>query len=67
MYGLYYSYINKNKYIKRDASKEIANYLKPLAKNDFTISDTLSFPDMLKQLITVKNMRTFFMMQSHFL
>ena len=32
-----------------NASKVIANYLKPLATNDFIISDTLSFPDMLKK------------------
>ena len=32
-----------------NASKVIANYLKPLAKNDFIINDTLSFPDMLKK------------------
>ena len=30
-------------------SKGIANYHKPLAKNDFIISDTLTFPDMLKK------------------
>ena len=29
----------------------IANYLKPLAKNDFIISDTLFFPDMLKKTV----------------
>ena len=34
-----------------NASKVIANYLKPLAKNDFIISDTLSFPDMLKEAV----------------
>ena len=32
-----------------NASKVIAKYLKPLAKNDFIISDTLSFPYMLKK------------------
>ena len=34
-----------------NASKVIANYLKPLTKNDFIISDTLSFPDMLKKAV----------------
>ena len=34
-----------------NASKVIANYLKPIAKNDFTISDKLSFPDMLKKAV----------------
>ena len=34
-----------------NASKVIANYLKPLAKNDFIISDTLFFPDMLKKAV----------------
>ena len=33
------------------ASKVIANYLKPLAKNNFIISDALSFPDMLKKAV----------------
>ena len=32
-----------------DASKVVAKYLKPLAKNEFTISDTLSFPELLKE------------------
>ena len=30
------------------ASKFVAKYLGPLAKNDYTIRDTLSFPDSLK-------------------
>ena len=34
-----------------NASKVIANYLKPLAKNDFIMSDTLPFPDMLKKAV----------------
>ena len=50
-----------------NASKVIVNYLKPLAKNDFIMSDTLSFPDMLKKQLIVKTMRTFLMMLSHFL
>ena len=31
-----------------NASKVIAKYLKPLAKNEYTISDTLTFPDLVK-------------------
>ena len=31
-----------------NASKVIAKYLKPLAKNKITISDTLTFPDLVK-------------------
>ena len=34
-----------------NALKVIANYLKLLAKNDFIISDTLSFPNMLKEAV----------------
>ena len=30
------------------ASKVVAKYLGPLAENDYTIRDTLSFPDLLK-------------------
>ena len=30
-----------------NASKVIAKYLKPLAKNEHTISDTLTFPDLV--------------------
>ena len=30
-------------------SKVIANYLRPLSKNQYTISDTLKFPDLLKR------------------
>ena len=33
-----------------NASKIISKYLKPLAKNKFKISDTLTFPDLLKNL-----------------
>ena len=32
-----------------DCSKLIAQYLQPLAINEYTISDTLSFPDILKE------------------
>ena len=32
------------------ASKVIAKYLKPLAKNEFTISDTLIFSDLVKNV-----------------
>ena len=31
-----------------NASKVVAKYLKPLAKNEFTISHTLTFPDFVK-------------------
>ena len=31
-----------------NASKVTAKYLKPLAKNEFTISGTLTFPDLVK-------------------
>ena len=34
-----------------NALKVIANYLKPLAKNNFIISDTLSFPGMLTKAV----------------
>ena len=33
-----------------DASKVVAQFLKPLAKNNFTISDTLAFPELLKNI-----------------
>ena len=45
-----------------NSSKVNANYLKPLAKNDFIISGMLSFPDMLKKAVHSKTMRTFLMM-----
>ena len=31
-----------------DASKVVAQFLKPLARNEFSISDTLAFPELLK-------------------
>ena len=31
-----------------DASKEVTQLLKPLARNEFTINDTLAFPELLK-------------------
>ena len=34
-----------------NASKVVANYLKPLAKKDFIFSDTLPFSDMLKKAV----------------
>ena len=34
-----------------NSSKVIANYLRPLAKNDFIISGMLSFPDILKKAV----------------
>ena len=38
-----------------DASKVIGNYLKPLAKNNFIISDTLSFPGMLTEAVNTED------------
>ena len=32
-----------------NSSKVITNYLKPLAKKEFTITDTLKFPELLKR------------------
>ena len=31
-----------------DVSKVVAQFLKQLARNEFTISDTLAFPELLK-------------------
>ena len=33
-----------------DASKVVAQFLKPLARNEFTISDTLAFSELLKNI-----------------
>ena len=33
-----------------DASKAVAQFSKPLARNEFTISDTLAFPELLKNI-----------------
>ena len=33
-----------------DVSKVVAQFLKPLARNEFTISDTLAFPELLKNI-----------------
>ena len=33
-----------------DASKAVAEFLKPLARNEFTISDTIAFPELLKNI-----------------
>ena len=33
-----------------DASKIVAEFLKPLARNEFTVSDTLAFPELLKNI-----------------
>ena len=33
-----------------DASKVVAQFLKPLARNEFTISGTLAFPELLKSI-----------------
>ena len=40
-------------------SKVIANYLRPLSKNQYTISDTLKFPDLLKSADTNANYEDF--------
>ena len=37
------------------ASKVVAKYLGPLAKNDYTIRDTLSFPDLFKSALSGDN------------
>ena len=33
-----------------DASKVVPKFLKPLARNEFTISDALAFPELLKNI-----------------
>ena len=33
-----------------DTSKAVAQFLKPLSRNEFTISDTLAFPELLKNI-----------------
>ena len=38
-----------------NTSKVIANYLRSLSKNQYTISDTLKFPDLLKSVDTNAN------------
>ena len=38
-----------------NTSKVIANFLRPLSKNQYTISDTLNFPDLLKRADTNDN------------
>ena len=38
-----------------DASKVVAQFLKPLARNEFTISDTLAFPELLKDIENSNN------------
>ena len=38
-----------------NTSKVIANYLRPLSKNQCTISDTLKFPELLKSADTDAN------------
>ena len=40
-------------------SKVVAKYLGPLAKNDFTIKDTLSSPDLLKSVPSDHNYEAF--------
>ena len=38
-----------------NTSKAVANYLQPLSKNQYIISDTLKFPDLLKNTDTNHN------------
>ena len=38
-----------------NAFKVLPNYLKPFAKNDFIISATLFFPDMLKKAVNTED------------
>ena len=45
-----------------NTSKVIANYLRPLSKNQYTISDTLKFLDLLKSADTNDNYEMFLMM-----
>ena len=42
-----------------NASKVIAKYLSPLSKNEFSISDTLSFPELLKKVVIMNLMKMF--------
>ena len=43
-----------------DASKVVAEFLKPLARNKFTISDTLAFPELLKNIENSDDYEDFF-------
>ena len=45
-----YPIINQTGNYIYNTSKVIAKYLKPLAKNEYTISDTLTFPDLVKNV-----------------
>ena len=45
------SYNQFNKEISFSASKVITNYLKSLAKKEFTIRDTLKVPELLKKTV----------------
>ena len=48
------SYDQSGTYIYK-ASKVVAKYLGPLAKNNYTITDTLNFPDLLKSALSDDN------------
>ena len=37
------------------ASKFLAKYIGPIAKNDYTIRDTLAFPDLLESALSNDN------------
>ena len=43
-----------------DASKVVAQFLKPLARNEFTISGTLAFPELLKSIGNSDDYKDFF-------
>ena len=42
-----------------NASKVVAKYLKPLAKNEFTLTGTWTFPDLVKMRLIEMNTRIF--------
>ena len=44
-----------------NTSKVIANYLRPHSKNQYTISGTLKFPDLVKSADTSANYEDFLM------
>ena len=50
-----------------NTSKVIVSYLRPLSKNQYTISETLKFPDLLKSADTNANYEdVFYDVKSHF-
>ena len=46
----YRKYMMYDASYKYDASKVATEFLKPLARNEFTVSDTLIFPELLKNI-----------------